>query len=105
MEELCVYTRMKPQYLYKLTSKNKIPYYKPRGKILYFKKSEIDAWMLNGKFKNIPNNERIKESDIELCLINIIGAMNLCADTIKAHTNKLQLQLEKIQNNRIMENK
>ena len=36
-------------YLYKLTSTNKIPYYKPRGKLIYFLQSELIDWMLQGR--------------------------------------------------------
>lgn len=30
--------------LYKLTSKGDIPYFKPNGKKLYFKRTELDEW-------------------------------------------------------------
>lgn len=37
------------QSLYRLTSMHKIPHYKPNGKALYFKKSEIEEWMLQNR--------------------------------------------------------
>lgn len=35
--------------LYKFTSDNVVPYYKPTGKRIYFKKSELEEWMLNNR--------------------------------------------------------
>ena len=40
-EELVEYTRLSQSYLYKLTSKGDIPFYRPNGKQLYFNKAEI----------------------------------------------------------------
>lgn len=37
--------------LYKLTSGNRIGYYK-NAKFIYFKRSELDAWMLQNKVKS-----------------------------------------------------
>ena len=49
MKELAVYTGLSKQTLYKLTSKRKIPFYSPNGKILYFDKKEIDVWLKTNK--------------------------------------------------------
>ena len=38
-------------YLYKLTSGNMIPHYKPQGKMLYFEKSELEAWLRQNPVK------------------------------------------------------
>lgn len=35
--------------LYKLTSNNKIPFYKPNGKRIYFEKGELTDWLLSNK--------------------------------------------------------
>ena len=43
--EVAQYTGLAKSQLYKLTSKKKIPHYKPTGKICYFKRSEVDAWL------------------------------------------------------------
>ena len=45
--ECAVYTNHAESYLYKLTSENKIPHYRPHGKKIYFKKSELDEWLLS----------------------------------------------------------
>lgn len=49
MDEVSQYTGLSKLYLYKLTSKNKIPFYKPNGKIIRFKKDEIDQWLLRNR--------------------------------------------------------
>jgi len=49
MNEAEIYTGLKKSYLYKLTSTNEIPHYKPRGKKIYFKREELIAWCLSNK--------------------------------------------------------
>jgi len=36
-------------HLYKLTSRNIIPYYKPGGKKIYFNRKELDTWLLSNR--------------------------------------------------------
>ena len=45
IDEACEYINYKKSYVYKLTSQNEIPFIKPRGKFLYFRRSELDKWM------------------------------------------------------------
>lgn len=49
VEEACIYTGLKKSCLYKLTSGKSIPHYKPNGKVCYFKRSDLDAWMLSNR--------------------------------------------------------
>lgn len=49
LDEVVLYTGFSKLYLYKLTSQNAIPYYSPRGKKIFFKKEEIDKWLLNNR--------------------------------------------------------
>ena len=35
--------------LYKKTSLNQIPFYKPNGKIIYFKRADLDLYMLGNR--------------------------------------------------------
>lgn len=44
IEEASKYLDFKPSYLYRLTSSNKIPFYKPGHKV-FFKRSELDEWV------------------------------------------------------------
>lgn len=51
MQEVANYLQMAPSYLYKLTHGRKIPFYKPQGKLIYFKRSEVDDWVLQNRIK------------------------------------------------------
>lgn len=50
IEDVALYTGMKKSYIYKLTSVGHIPYYKPGGKYLFFKRAEIDQWLLSNRY-------------------------------------------------------
>src|SRR5688572_3447604 len=43
--EACSYLELSASHLYKLTSTKQIPHFCPSGKKLYFKRTEIDAWL------------------------------------------------------------
>ncbi|WKN29752.1 helix-turn-helix domain-containing protein [Porifericola rhodea] len=47
--ETCQYLELSQSHLYKLTSTGNIPHYKPNGKKLYFKRSELDSWLLRNR--------------------------------------------------------
>ena len=49
LEEVAKYTNYSKSYIYKLTSRREIPCYKPNGKQLYFKRTEIDEWLLSNR--------------------------------------------------------
>ncbi len=38
-----------PSCIYKLTSNSELPYYKPNGKKIYFKRTELEEWMLQNR--------------------------------------------------------
>ena len=44
-EEASRFLNLSKSYLYKLSSGNLIPHYKPQGKMLYFEKTELEAWL------------------------------------------------------------
>lgn len=48
-EDLASYTGLSKSYLYKLTSQGVLPCSKPFGKVLFFDKAEIDAFLLSNK--------------------------------------------------------
>ena len=50
-DEAAEYTGLSKSHLYKLTSTEGVPCYKPTGKRLYFSKSELDSWLLDNKKK------------------------------------------------------
>ena len=49
LEEVLLYTGLSKSYMYKLTSTGGIPCYKPQGKHIFFKKSEVEDWLLQNK--------------------------------------------------------
>ncbi len=48
-EETCIYLKISQSHLYKLTSQKKIPHYCPQGKKLYFRRDEVDEWLLRNR--------------------------------------------------------
>ena len=49
LEEVAKYTNYSKSYIYKLTSRREIPCYKPNVKQLYFKRTEIEEWLLTNR--------------------------------------------------------
>lgn len=49
LEEAKNYLQLSKSCMYKMTCKKEIPYYVPGGKKIYFKKTELDEWVLNSK--------------------------------------------------------
>ena len=40
-------------FLYQLTSQRKLAFYKPSGKLIYFKRSEIEQWIATSRVKTL----------------------------------------------------
>ena len=59
-EEAAYYMGVSRSLLYKMTHTMQIPHYKPRGKMVYFDKNELDDWMRQGKVDSdcINSNEQ-----------------------------------------------
>ena len=53
INELAEYTKYSKSYIYKLTSRNAIPYFKPSGKSVFFDMVEIDTWLLKNKHRQV----------------------------------------------------
>ena len=49
IDECAVFTGYLKDYLYRLTSQRRIPFYKPMGGAIYFRKSEIEDWLLQNR--------------------------------------------------------
>ena len=49
LDEVILLTGLSKSYLYKLTSTGGIPCYKPQGKHIYFKKTEVEEWLLQNR--------------------------------------------------------
>ena len=67
--------------IYKLTMNCEIPYYKPNGKKLYFKKNELDEWIEKSRVPSIyetlneDNDER--KRILQSCCADATGAEKL----------------------------
>lgn len=61
IDEVAIYTGLSKQYLYKLTSRNDIPFYKSNGKVIRFSKTEVDNWLLRNRQST---NEEIEQEAI-----------------------------------------
>lgn len=44
-DEAARYMGISKSYLYKLTMRRQIPHYKPMGKMCYFNRHELEAWL------------------------------------------------------------
>ncbi|MGM0622339.1 MAG: helix-turn-helix transcriptional regulator [Bacteroidota bacterium] len=47
--EALEYTGFKSSYMYKLTSSGRIPHYKPTGKLIFFKRLELEEFLTQYK--------------------------------------------------------
>ena len=47
LKETCEYLKLKPATLYSYTHNKVLPYYKLRGRKIYFKKEDLDNFILN----------------------------------------------------------
>lgn len=63
VEEAAIFTGFSVQHLYRLTSAKQIPHYKKDRK-LYFKKSELEEWMLEHRVQTNEEIERQAEQII-----------------------------------------
>ena len=52
------YSGISKSYLYKLTSGGIIPHYKPEGKIIYFDRLELDAWLKRNRVQTVEEREQ-----------------------------------------------
>lgn len=57
-EAAAKFLKFSKSHLYKLTSLNQIPHYKPNGKRVYFSKVELKSWLLRNPVKSIEAIER-----------------------------------------------
>ena len=48
-KEACRYLGITKDWLYKMTHRRAIPYFKPGGKMIYFHRADLDAYMSRGK--------------------------------------------------------
>ena len=50
--EAAKYLGLRPSYLYNLMMRRAIPYYKPNGKLCFFAREDLDAWLRRVRVKS-----------------------------------------------------
>ena len=53
LTEAALYAGISKSYLYKMTSKRKIPFYRPDSKLIFFKRLELDDWLLKNRMPTV----------------------------------------------------
>lgn len=48
-DEAARYMGVSKSYLYKLTMQKKVPFSKPLGKVCYFNRMELEAWLMSNR--------------------------------------------------------
>lgn len=66
MSEVSEYTGISKSYLYKLTCTNRIPHFKPLGKLVYFEREEIERWLMQNKVKTTDQIDQETTSHVTL---------------------------------------
>ncbi|MBD5191423.1 MAG: helix-turn-helix domain-containing protein [Bacteroidales bacterium] len=64
VEDVADLTGLNIRHIYNLTSTKQIPFYRPRGKQIYFDRAEIDAWMKRNRVT--PLNESESHAEVFL---------------------------------------
>jgi len=59
LDDLCSYTGLSKSAVYKLTQRRLIPYSKPNSKIIFFKKDDVDAYLLSNPIDTQEEVEKI----------------------------------------------
>lgn len=63
-KEAALFMGLSSSYLYKLTSRGQIPHYKPSGKMIYFNREELEAWLQKGRKQTVEEIDSITSTKI-----------------------------------------
>ena len=58
IDEAAIFTGLSKSWLYKATCNHTLPHYKPNGKIIYFDRAELDAWMKQNRISTVAETEQ-----------------------------------------------
>lgn len=58
-DEACFFCGLSKSYMYRLTSTRQIPHWKPRAKLLYFERAELEKWLLQNRVVTIDESEKM----------------------------------------------
>ncbi len=62
LEEAALYAGVEKSQIYKWTSEKTIPHYKPTGKKCFFKRTELEEWLLRNRVATLDElNDRAQE--------------------------------------------
>ena len=64
-DEAAKYLGVSKSYLYKLTMQQKIPHYKPLGKMCYFNRQELEQWLQSNR---IATGDEISQKAQSYCM-------------------------------------
>lgn len=64
-DETVRYMGISKSYLYRLTRERRIPYSKPAGKMIFFRRDELEAWLQQNRVATIDD---INKEAAERCL-------------------------------------
>ena len=59
IDDMVALTGLSKSYIYKLTCRKEIPYYKPNGKLIYFDRQEVEGWMKQNRVNSIAEAEQV----------------------------------------------
>lgn len=69
-DEAAQFTGLSKSYLYKLTSSQRISHFKPTGKLIYFNRSELEAWLMQNK---VSTSDEMESKAQAYCMSHKIG--------------------------------
>ena len=59
IDDVVLLTGLSKAYIYKLTCRKEIPYYKPNGKLVYFDRQEVEDWMKRNRVNSMAEAEQM----------------------------------------------
>ena len=69
-DEAARYMGVSKSYLYKLTMQKKLPFSKPLGKVCYFNRQELEAWLMSNR---VATSDEIRDRAQAYCARNKKG--------------------------------
>lgn len=62
LSEAAKFLNVSKSCIYKITSQKQIPHYVPGGKKIYFRKEDLENWILKSKVDSVMETESITEN-------------------------------------------
>lgn len=70
INDAALLTGLSVSHLYKLTSARKVPFFKPNPKLLYFKRKELEEWMMQNR---VSTKAETEQAAVNYCVANRKG--------------------------------